>query len=278
MLKQSQLYTFIDHDKKFALYFLEGQKLIHDLVLTHGLNQNSFSYFRSTVLSVQLMLGLLKHGEYFCYYIDSESPDFRLKIEMNTQGLVRGMIYAENLNSEPETISGQVRLVKFQPNTEIPYQSTIALEEVGINEILNHVLKQSYQVKSRIFVSEKSDQSFMLHQLPLTPKEESSDLDAAFTSYIDSIKNIMKKGFIDRTSIIKSFEIAGFKFLSSQSVEFKCGCSKKQMVENVKKYTKTSDDELFTPGKNIIEVTCEYCKTKYRITEKDMQKSSTDYH
>jgi molecular chaperone Hsp33 len=46
MLKQSHLYTFIDPGKKFALYFLEGQKLIHDLVLTHGLQQDIFAYFR----------------------------------------------------------------------------------------------------------------------------------------------------------------------------------------------------------------------------------------
>ena len=84
MLKQSQLYTFIDYDKKFALYFLEGQKLIYDLILTHNLKKSGFSYFRSSVLSVQLMMGLLKHGEHLCYYIDLVSPYFRLTIELNT--------------------------------------------------------------------------------------------------------------------------------------------------------------------------------------------------
>lgn len=72
MLNPSQLYTFIDQDKKFALYFLEGQKLIHDLVLKNPMQQGGFSYFRSAVLSVQLLLGLLKHGEYFCFYIDKD--------------------------------------------------------------------------------------------------------------------------------------------------------------------------------------------------------------
>ena len=97
MLNDSQLFTFIDKDRKFALYFLEGQKLIHDLVLTHRLREAGISYFRSAVLSIQLMLGLLKQGEHFCFYIDSETPYFRLKIEMNAAGLMRGMLYPNEL-------------------------------------------------------------------------------------------------------------------------------------------------------------------------------------
>ena len=277
MLKQSQLYTFIDYDKKFALYFLEGQKLIHDLILTHNLKKTGFSYFRSSVLSVQLMMGLLKHGEHFCYYIDSESPYFRLKIELNTQGLMRGMIYDDNLNSSPDTITGQVRLVKFNPNRGMPYQSTIALKNVGINEILNKVLSQSYQVKSRIFVSEISDQSFMLHQLPLSPNEESSDLDTTFNNYIAPIKTILSKGLTDQLSIINAFKDIKFKFLGSQPVEFNCGCSREQMINNLKKFVESDDTELFAPGKDVIEVTCEYCKTAYQITKRDLQKSPPEY-
>jgi molecular chaperone Hsp33 len=223
------------------------------------------------------MLGLLKHGEYFCYYIDSELPYFRLKIEMNTQGLMRGMIYADNLNSSPEKISGQVRLVKFNPNVTMPYQSVIALHDVGINDILNQVLSQSYQVKSRIFISEKSDQSFMLHQLPLSPNEESSDMNAAFSDYIAPVKKIMSGGFTDQVSIINAFKDIKFKFLASQPVEFNCGCSREQMISNLKKFTASNNDDLFSPGKDVIEVICEYCKTAYQITKKDLQESPPDF-
>jgi molecular chaperone Hsp33 len=277
MLKQSQLYTFIDYDKKFALYFLEGQKLIHDLILTHNLKKNGFSYFRSSVLSVQLMMGLLKHGEHFCYYIDSESPYFRLKIELNTQGLMRGMIYDDNLNSSPDTITGQVRLVKFNPNGAMPYQSTIALKDVGINEILNQVLNKSYQVKSRIFVSEQSDQSFMLHQLPLSHNEEPSDMNDAFSNIVAPVNKIMSKGLSDQSSIINAFKDNKFKFLGSQPVEFNCGCSREQMINNLKKFTASNNDDLFSPGKDVIEVICEYCKTAYLITERDLQESPPDF-
>lgn len=278
MLKQSRLYTFIDKEKKFALYFLEGQKLIHDLVLTQNLQHGGFDYFRAAVLSVQLMLGLLKHDENFCFYLDSEDPYFRLKIEMNTAGLMRGMIYSDSFGFAPEKITGQVRLIKFQPHAEMPYLSTIELKDVGINEIINLVLSRSYQVKSRVFISDASDQSFMLHQLPLSKHEEPSDLDDAFDTYVGLINDIMKKALTDGKIIKKEFAEYGFKFLAKRTVEFKCGCSKDQMITNVKKFSKTSDEELFPPAKDELEVVCEYCKSAYQITRRDIEGALSDYH
>jgi molecular chaperone Hsp33 len=35
MLATSRLYSFLDHKNGFNINFLEGQKLIHDLVLLH---------------------------------------------------------------------------------------------------------------------------------------------------------------------------------------------------------------------------------------------------
>ena len=278
MLKESRLYTFIDREKKFALYFLEGQQLIHDLVLTHNLKSGGFTCFRSAVLSVQLMLSLLKHGEYFCFYIDSESPYFRLKIEMDTRGRMRGMIYPSDLNVNTDIVTGQARLMKFLPETRMPYQSTIELRGVGMDHIINHVLSQSYQVSSRIMVSEASDQSVMLHQLPLSSREEPSDLTAAFDAAVPELKALMAKGLTDPESIRAEFQKIGFAYLADRPVRFACGCSKEQMIENVKTFVRTSGEDLFSQDKPLIEVVCEYCKAAYQITEKDIREHSSVYH
>jgi len=278
MLKQSRLLTYISQDKKFALYFLEGQQLIHDLVLMHNLKAGGFSCFRSAVLSVQLMLGLLKHGEYFCFYVDSESPYFRLKIEMNTNGLMRGMLYSDEPHLAAENITGRVRLGKFLPHAEMPYQSTIELQGVGMDDIINRVLSQSYQVNSRIFVSEDSDQSFMLHQLPLSSSEEPTDLMSAFEETVFPLKAVMSKGLTDPKDIQAELQEIGFKYLAERPVRFACGCSKEQMIENVKKFVRTSGENLFSPDKEVLEVVCEYCKTAYPITEKDLGEHASLYH
>ena len=277
MIDHSRLYTFIDQEKKFALYFLEGQRLIHDLALKNPRQQGGFPYFRAAVLSVQLLLGLLKHGEYFCFYLDAEKPYFRLKIEMNTQGLMRGMIYADALSPLPSAVSGTVRLIKFQPHADMPYQSTIDLDQVSMDEIMNQVLERSYQVNSRIFISSDSDQSIMLHQLPLTSKETPSDLTTAFTRYVEPLKALMARGLTDPEDICDAFAELGFQSLASQKVAFNCGCSKKQMIANLLKFIRTNDEPLFSPGQETIDVTCEYCKTVYRISEKEMGQAASAY-
>ncbi|MGM0453082.1 MAG: Hsp33 family molecular chaperone HslO [Thermodesulfobacteriota bacterium] len=276
MLHQSQLYTFIDKDKKFALYFLEGQKLIHDLVLTHNPRRAGFSYFRTIVLSVQLMLGLLKQRESFCVYIDSESPYFRLKIEMNAMGLMRAMMYSDLLDSTPENVSGQLRLLKFLPSSEIPYQSIVSLDGVDAGEIINEVLQRSYQVKSRLSVSQDSDQSFMLHQLPLSAKETPADIDTVFAQYAGPLNDVMKQALMDEDAIIGAMEKIGFKFLASKPVEFKCGCSKQQMIENLKRVANTSEEPLFGPGEDVLETLCQYCNTAYPITKQEVEASPPD--
>jgi len=271
MLQESRLFTFIDQDKKFALYFLEGQKLIHDLVLTHHLKSGGFLCFRSAVLSVQLMLGLLKQGEYFCFYVDSESPYFRLKIEMNADGLMRGMLYSDELDPDNLRVTGQLRLVKFLPHADMPYQSTIELDGVAMDDIINQVLARSYQVNSRIFLADDADQGFMLHQLPLSSREDSSDLGVAFNQVIAPLQTVMSKGLTDPEAIRAEFQQIGFNYLADREVRFACGCSKEQMVENVLKFVRTSGENLFSPEKDAIEVVCEYCKTTYQITEKDLR-------
>ena len=78
-LPESRLYTFIDEPREYALYFLEGQKLIQDLALVHPIQGSGFAYFREMVLSVQPMIALLKGGEQLGFYLDSDQPDLMVR-------------------------------------------------------------------------------------------------------------------------------------------------------------------------------------------------------
>ena len=102
-LPHSRLYTFIDTSREYALYFLEGQRLIRDLALIHGVSGAGFAYFRDVVLSVQPIIALLKQGEQLGFYIDSEEPFFRLKIETGHHGVTRCTLLPENFHEFPET-------------------------------------------------------------------------------------------------------------------------------------------------------------------------------
>lgn len=271
MLPDSSFYTFIDQERKFAIYFLEGQKLIHDFVLQQGLTTSVFPYFRSAILSIQLLLGQLKNGEYFGFYVDAEEPYFRLKIEMNALGLIRGVFYPEEMPTTTwQEISGIVRLVKFIPSAETPYQSTIDLQNVALSQIVNEVLERSFQINSRMIISTHSDQSVMIHQLPLFAKEEPSDLHQAVTEFSTPLEEIMSQGLSDKQEIVDAFAEKGLKYLLARKVAFQCDCSQEQMVKNLKTWAQHHPEEVFAVGESSIEVTCEYCKAKYTITKREL--------
>jgi len=271
MLNESSLYTFIDADRKFALYFLEGQKLIQDLIVTHHQQKNGIEYLRSSVLSVQLMAGLLKKGEYFCFYIDSKKPAFNLKIETNTQDHIRGVLYSDKLKAEPENINGIGRLVKFLPETKAPHQSTIELDDVKLDEIMNLVLERSYQVSSRIKISEKSDQAFMLHQLPLGSQETPTNLDETWNDLSPKISAIMDQALTDKSKIQKAFSNIDYKYLADRPVKFHCSCSKEKFIESLITLAQSTAEEIFLPNEESIEVTCEYCKSSYQIQKNEVE-------
>src|SRR5512138_578144 len=131
-IRPSRLYTFVDADYEFALYFLEGQRLIEELAVVHALHGRGFAYFRDVVLSVQPMIAFLKRGEQFGFYLDGDEPRFRLKIETNWNGDTRSVLVPETFREFPDALWGLARLVKLFPNNTAPYQSILKVTGVPL--------------------------------------------------------------------------------------------------------------------------------------------------
>ena len=64
MLAVSRLYSFLDHKEGFNVHFLEGQKLIHDLVLLHPMKGSGFAYFRDTFLGLMPIIFFLRENPF----------------------------------------------------------------------------------------------------------------------------------------------------------------------------------------------------------------------
>jgi molecular chaperone Hsp33 len=166
MLEASRLYSFLDHKSGFNIHFLEGQKIIHDLVLLHSMKQSGFAYFRDTFLGLLPIIFFLKPGESLGIYIDSEDPYFRLKIETNSAGHTRTLLLPEEFNLFPMKITGNIRITKIFSNNKSPYTSMLELKAVDTREVINQVLCESYQTNSEVIVGDISDQSVMVTKLP----------------------------------------------------------------------------------------------------------------
>lgn len=272
-LPESRLYTFIDEPREYALYFLEGQKLIQELALVHPIQGPGFAYFRETVLSVQPMIALLKGGEQIGFYLDSDKPDFRLKIETGHAGATRCMLLPEDFREFPAAMRGLVRVLKLFPNNRPPYESVIEADGLALREVVNRVLTDSYQVDCAIEISAASDQSLMLHQLPmLEGRDDSPDAVRARRDGIrGTVEALFAQGLTDPGEITAAFFAVGFRLLAHRPVRFECSCSRDRMLSHLVPIYQREGESLFNPGHGTLEIRCEYCKAEYDYSRAELR-------
>lgn len=275
MLATSRLYSFLDHKNGFNIHFLEGQKLIHDLVLLHPLQGSGFAYFRDMFLGILPIVFFLKPGESLGIYLDSEDPYFRLKIETNSAGHTRCLLLPEEFNLFPMKISGKVRVTKLFPNKAAPYTSIIELHGVETKEVMNKILSETYQANSEVIVSDIADQSVMVTKLPALNVNKVIDESQSRKDFVKKHQHFFHEIFEaasdDIEKIVTFFEDRGFSYLGSRQIDFFCPCSHDRMALNLRGLYQGDIDELFD-GKTFVEIKCDYCKKVYNVTREDIAK------
>jgi molecular chaperone Hsp33 len=273
MLATSRLYSFLDHKNGFNINFLEGQKLIHDLVLLHPMQGQGFSYFRDTFLGLMPIVFFLKPGENLGIYIDSESPYFRLKIETNSSGHTRTLLLPEEFNTFPDKITGNIRITKIFTNNKSPYTSMLELKGVDSSEVMNHILCESYQTNSEVIVATQSDQAIMVTKLPPLNSNTVVDESVSRKEYIKKnqafFHEMFAQGTDDIEKIVKTFEDHGLSYLGSRQISFFCPCSEERMVLNLRGLYSGDINSLFE-NKDTLEIKCDYCRKEYHIAKSDV--------
>lgn len=272
MIPTSRIYKFLDEKNNYAIAFLEGQKLIEEVVLLNQLNGQSLQFFRDAILCAAPMVSFLKNNEGMGIYIDSESPYFRLKIEAHSSGTIRTLLLPENIKPISGKITGECRLTKILPRQ--PYTSVLDVKNQSFEEIVNSVLKNSYQIESKLIVSQIADQSILITKLPDPQKTlKNEDRPQTLVDYEVLVKkemnDIFSQGLTKEEEIFKNFKDKGFTYLMSSDIKFHCPCSKERMSANLISLPTEDLIELFTK-ENPIKVKCDYCKTEYEIFQNDV--------
>ncbi len=274
MLPESRIYTCVDAPRKYAVHFLEGQKLVQDMALMHQLNGSGFAFFRNICRTVKPMLCRLKRGEYFGFYLNSEEPYFRLKIELTAGGAIRAMMLPEDFQEYPETVSGTLRLNKYSAKLKSPYQSVLEIQNQPLEKLSDQILLYSYQMTGSVVVSESSDQSILVLKLPGHGSLEEDDSQENVMEIQPDQKIIfhemLSRGETSSEALKEIFINNGFDLLAQREVFFRCNCSRKRMIQNLHLYQQNDPDPLFDENQTSLNVTCEYCKKEYQITAEDL--------
>lgn len=271
-LQEGQLYNFIDSDQRVSFYFLEAQKIINDLAIIQKHNSKAFSYNRDILLSLLPLNSLIKPKESIGLFIDSEEPYFRFKLELGQMGTFRTMMHPESLVELPKKLIGNFRIAKILPGST-PYSSIIKMDNMTIEEVINDVLKLSYQTQSKVLLSGFSDQAVLINILPPKDYDQKSEgstigLEDVLLKYEDGLQEIMKSSYQSEQDIITAYSKLGLNYLGSQKLKFFCPCSKESMISNLKKLPQDQLRIIIEEDK-VIDITCDYCKKHYQIVEAD---------
>jgi molecular chaperone Hsp33 len=194
---------------------------------------------------------------------------------MNSAGNMRTLLLPENFEEMPTKYTGQVRQSKMFPSSPTPYTSVMKVDNKSTNEVINMILKDSYQINSKVILSEESDQAVLFSRLPQknVNKEEVVERKSLHDYWIDiepKVTELFAKATTDYDDIQQTFENLGFEFIASKDVAFKCNCSRDRMVSGIAGLTGTNSLEDIFEGKESLEAKCDYCKTNYLITRDEI--------
>src|SRR5690606_17397254 len=154
---------------------------------------------------------------------------------------------------------------------QTPYTTVIEVQDQSFNQLVNHILKTSYQLNAEVRVLEGEDISVLIVKLPdpmnnsttgpSTPEESGR---ARGADILDPLKTIAPP-----SEIIDRIQARGLIYLQGKDVRFTCSCSRERFIVSLKNLT-ASLDEIFHKGQQEVEVKCDYCKTYYLITRDEV--------
>ena len=113
----------------------------------------------------------------------------------------------------------------------------------------------------------------MIHRLPAGKDENRLDLaktHMAKTRLETDLQAVLACAHSDPDTIQDALQQIGFRILASRPIRFVCSCSRDRVLKSLQSLNEADRQDLFHPGEETLQVTCEYCKAEYEISRSDM--------
>lgn len=250
------------HDAKGYALKLMAENSIASLFLSAGLK------FPGTV-SFTTSFG----GEITCIQSDS-----------TPQGLIRAMIPQSELQAiggnEPALVPQTVKVVKLNEQGKRVHESIIEAPSVSMGQNLASYLLQSEQVRSAVGIEanfNKEDPSKLDYAagfyIEAFPDLEDKDINLieVIIQNLPTFKDMTKAEGFDLDELLDQlrgpYEIDIVKEIEPKAY---CPCSQERMVGTVATLPLNDLEDLEKDGEDL-DVTCDFCRNKYKITLNDLR-------
>jgi len=233
-----------------------------------------------------LMGTLLKRGQRIALKFEGNGPLKRIVVEADNEGTARGFVAVPEADVPSKEgkldVSGLLGnegtlTVAKDVGLKEPYRGIVKLHTGEIAEDIAYYFLESEQIPSAVglgvFVEPDGTVSaaggFLIQTIP--PVEEGLvDRIIANLQGIPFVTQMIREGKSPEDMLARVFSDIPYHVLGKQDLSLRCTCSKEKVE---KALVALGGDELrkFTAEHEETDVTCEYCRTKYRFIRKELE-------
>ncbi len=194
------------------------------------------------------------------------------------EGDIRGVL---DLSPGEETVPwiqgpGLFKVMRSNPKGK-PYIGTLELVEGGIQSQLEAYLLQSEQVQASatLWCDPRTGEAggLLVEPLPHCPHERLERL-------VHAIEGLDVVPLWERDPAFLCRWVNqgdGTEILSSTDIEYRCRCNRDSLVEILRGFEKTKQDEIF-PDDGPVEICCDYCGKAYLLHRADLEVAGKGDH
>ena len=232
-------------------------------------------------LSAASMLAVFLNGEERVI-IDAvgDGPVSRVNAEAIQVGEVRGFCeYSTNVekihkdNFDSALGPGILRVMRILYNEPEPFIGIVQLVRGDISSDLNYYFAKSEQIFSVALLDADTDEEgkiinscgLIVQAMPGATEKEKDEIVQHFSD-MDRLTEIIKPKD-DLENVLKKILPWDFTVMKNDRVDFFCRCSKEQFIEKLLTLNYSDIKEMQELNQN--ELVCQYCNTKYYLTDDD---------
>lgn len=275
-MNQDSIQRFIFEKTDIRGEIVRLDKSFQTIMQQHHYPKSIFGILGQTLLASVLMSAALKYQGQFTVQFQSDAAIKLLVAKCTQDFYIRGLAQFDEtlLASQRSLLSGGQMVVTVEADNVVkPYQSVIPLTEESIASNLENYFSQSVQIPTKIWLS-VNDQRAVGMLLQLLPRQTQTieEREMFWQHAVKLGETITEHELLsldNNTILHRLYHAEEVRIFEPHSIQFRCHCSKARMDNVIRMLGKQETDEIFAT-KQVIDITCEYCNSKYSYDRIDV--------
>ena len=281
-----QRFLFEESDIRGQVVTLDNS--IHQLLSIHHYPKPVEQLLSEALCAVVLMSSTLKFEGSLSLQIQGDGPLRLLHAQATHKQDIRGIArfndntcFNDNISSAQGfknlVAKGQM-VITIEPTSGKRYQGIVPIDGNSLAECLSHYFEQSEQLATRFEFHIAEQQSFglMLQQMP-TEKEGQANHFEHLGVLLNTLKDEEMASLPAQNILTRLFHAEQLRLYPATPVAFSCSCSRERTLAALLSIGQNEIEQLLSE-KPQIEMTCEYCNTRYTFDKDDLGSGNDTVH